>query len=81
MKHHPLRAGSIGLILALGGLFSAGTARSEQEAVRLQQRPIEHQVAVTRKLIQVYVTDRKGNPVTDLGRDDFTVSTTASRRR
>jgi VWFA-related protein len=39
-----------------------------------EQRPIEHQVAVTVKLIQVYVMDRKGNPVIDLTKDDFVVT-------
>jgi hypothetical protein len=31
----------------------------------------EHDVTVTLKLIQVYVTDKKGNPVMDLEKDDF----------
>jgi len=43
-----------------------------QEAVR-PQKPLEHEVVVTLKLIQVYVTDKKGNPVQDLKKDDFIV--------
>jgi len=43
-----------------------------QEAVR-PQKPLEHQVVVTLKLIQVYVTDKKGNPVQDLKKEDFVV--------
>ncbi len=32
---------------------------------------IQHEVTVTLKLIQVYVTDKQGNPVTDLQVSDF----------
>jgi VWFA-related protein len=32
---------------------------------------LQHEVTVTLKLIQVYVTDKNGNPVTDLTKDDF----------
>jgi len=39
-----------------------------------EQKPIEHQVAVTVKLIQVYAMDKKGNPVPDLTKDDFVVT-------
>jgi len=55
------------------GLLSAAPAGLRPEAVPVQQRPIEHRLAVTLKLIQVYVTDRKGSAVTDLAKEDFTV--------
>jgi VWFA-related protein len=35
------------------------------------QEAEEHDVTVTLKLIQVYVTDKKGNPILDLEKDDF----------
>ncbi len=35
------------------------------------QEAEEHDVTVTLKLIQVYVTDKKGNPVMDLEKEDF----------
>jgi VWFA-related protein len=41
-----------------------------QEPIRFQ-KPLEHTVAVTLKLVQVYVTDRKGKPVQDLQKSDF----------
>ena len=41
-----------------------------QEAVR-PQKPLQHEVGVTLKLIQVVVLDKRGNPVTDLGKEDF----------
>jgi len=37
------------------------------------QKPIEHEVSVTLKLVQVYVTDKKGKPVRDLTKGDFVV--------
>jgi len=38
-----------------------------------EQTQLRHEVTVTLKLIQVYVTDKKGNPVLDLTKDDFLV--------
>src|SRR4030067_1895109 len=38
-----------------------------------QQPQLRHEVKVTVKLIQVYVTDKKGNPVLDLNKDDFLI--------
>jgi VWFA-related protein len=43
---------------------------SPQEAVQLQ-KPLEYRVSVTLKLIQVYVTDKKGNAVLDLNKNNF----------
>ena len=54
-----LPAGAIG-----PGLLSA------QDAIRLP-KPLEHQVAVTLKLIHVYVTDKQGELILDLTQDDF----------
>lgn len=49
-----------------------GAGRTAPEA---QQEPakLRHEVKVTLKLVQVYVTDKKGNPVLDLTKDDFVV--------
>lgn len=38
---------------------------------RDNETSLQHQVMVTLKLVQVYVTDKKGNPVQDLNREDF----------
>jgi VWFA-related protein len=35
------------------------------------QAPLQHEVTVALKLIQVYVTDKKGNPISDLRQDEF----------
>ncbi len=37
------------------------------------QDTLQHEIRVTLKLIQVYVTDKKGNPVTDLNQTEFEV--------
>ena len=37
------------------------------------QSALQHEVTVVRKLVQVYVTDKRGNPITDLQRDDFII--------
>ena len=35
------------------------------------QKPLQHEVTVTLKLVHVYVLDKNGNPVTDLTKEDF----------
>lgn len=35
------------------------------------QAALQHEVTVALKLVQVYVTDKKGNPVTDLRKEEF----------
>jgi VWFA-related protein len=38
-----------------------------------QQKRLQYEVQVTLKLVQVYVTDKKGNSILDLTKDDFVV--------
>jgi VWFA-related protein len=49
------------------GLYSFNSQEGED------QEKLEYEVAVTLKLIQIYVTDKKGNPVSDLEKSDFQV--------
>ena len=51
---------------------SSHSSSASQEAVQLQ-KPLQHEVSITLKLIQVYVTDKKGKPVQDLQKSDFIV--------
>ena len=44
---------------------------SESIQTKKDQKALQHEVTVTLKLVQVYVTDKQGNPVTDLTKDDF----------
>lgn len=52
-------------LISIFGLFSA-TQQENKFSSSLQ-----HEVTVTLKLIQIYVTDKEGNPVTDLEKTDF----------
>ena len=80
MRNALRRAAAIGATAVLSGMtFGPATSRG-QEAVRVQQKPIEHRVAVTLKLIQAYVIDRKGDPVGDLTRDEFVVLDNGERK-
>ncbi|MCX6576597.1 MAG: VWA domain-containing protein, partial [Candidatus Aminicenantes bacterium] len=63
------------LLLAGLGLIAGPPSPSSsaaQEAVQLQ-KPIQNEARVTVKLVQVYVTDKKGKPVQDLQKSDFVV--------
>jgi VWFA-related protein len=59
----------VGMIL----LIQVGTVSSLPQAALGPTKPLQYEVAVVLKLIHVYVTDKKGNPVQDLAVSDFTV--------
>ncbi len=61
------------IILLLAFLFQPGLHRLNSESVQAKkaQKAFQHEVVVTLKLVQVHVTDKQGNPVTDLTKDDF----------
>src|SRR4030042_5194210 len=48
--------------------FSRDRAQAQAQK---EQSQLKHEVKVTLKLVQVYVTDKKGKPVLDLTKDDF----------
>jgi VWFA-related protein len=58
-----------GIILSLLIINSSFSLRVNKK--QGDQQELEQEVTVTLKLVQVYVTDKKGNPVTDLNREDF----------
>jgi VWFA-related protein len=66
----PLPLFFAGLCLIAGPPSQSSSA--SQEAAQLQ-KPLQHEVSVTLKLVQVYVTDKKGRPVQDLQKSDFSV--------
>jgi len=51
-------------------LFLNKSPGDMQKKTKIQQE-LKHEVTVTLKLIQVYVTDKKGNPIMDLTQSDF----------
>lgn len=60
----------VGLILVvlIAGMISFGAGRNIPG-----QEELRHETTVTLKLVQVYVTNERGEPVTDLDKDDFEI--------
>jgi VWFA-related protein len=54
-------------------LFPLLSPSNPQAQAQKEQSSLQYEVKVTVKLVQVYVTDKKGNPVLDLGKEDFIV--------
>lgn len=52
-------------------LIFVESLQSQTKNSKIKQESLQHEVTVTLKLIQVYVTDKKGSPVTDLNKSDF----------
>jgi VWFA-related protein len=52
-------------------LFNPKTINPESPKEKIRQEGLQEEVTVTLKLIQVYVTDKKGKPVTDLEQSEF----------
>lgn len=67
----PLKFNYFMLIINLFFLLLVKFSFPDSLSLENNQKILEHKVTVTLKLIQVYVTDEKGNPVTDLEKSDF----------
>jgi VWFA-related protein len=64
----------LGVTLYLAFLPNIGPqGKTRPQETQQQQTQLKHEVKVTLKLIQIYVTDKKGNPILDLKKDDFVV--------
>ena len=59
------------LVLTFLFQFDLYPLNSKPHQIKKDQEELKHEVVVVLKLVQVYVTDKKGNPVTDLVKDDF----------
>jgi VWFA-related protein len=64
------RLAAIALFLCLAGAMVSSHSAAQDVP---KQTPLQYEVTVTLKLIQVYVTDKSGKPVADLTKDDFAV--------
>ncbi len=64
----------IGILAALLFFSPRHLLNSEMPQEKKDQQAFQYQVTVILKLVQVYVTDNRGNPVTDLTKDDFILS-------
>ena len=65
------RVAPIALAAIAAALSAVGGGLPAQEKKAEPQAPIQHQVTVTLKLIQVFVADAAGKPATDLEKGDF----------
>jgi VWFA-related protein len=72
-KGCPIHLLAILVGLTLLGL-PPGVAPSSAQSQQPPAKPLQYDVAVTLKLIQVYVTDKDGKPVRDLTSTDFTLT-------
>jgi len=71
----PLTALLIVTIFTLAASGAAGTPRaSARGAGQASKSSLQHEVTVTLKLIQVFVTDAKGKPALDLEKSDFVLT-------
>jgi VWFA-related protein len=61
----------LALLIALTQMGAPSASGQAQQALT---KPLQYEVSVVLKLIHVYVTDKKGNPVKDLSKDDFVVT-------
>jgi VWFA-related protein len=61
----------VGIILLF---ISFNATPASAQAQQTPTKPLQYDIAVTLKLIQVYVTDKDGKPVRDLTTDEFTLS-------
>jgi VWFA-related protein len=59
--------------LGLIALATAGRPQTSDRQAVSPQKPLQHEVAVTLKLIQVYVTDKNGKPAANLDKSAFRV--------
>ena len=61
------------IFLLLAFLYHPGFFELNSESVKTKkdQEGLQQEVVVTLKLVQVHVTDKEGNPITDLTKNDF----------
>jgi VWFA-related protein len=60
-------------LLALGLVPSSNPPAWSGPRQEKGQAALQHEVTVALKLVQVYVTDKRGNPISDLRRDEFSL--------
>jgi VWFA-related protein len=64
---------SAAVLILVFGVFSVCIRTGQAGQEPQDKTGIHHEVTVTLKLVQVFVVDKKGDPVLDLGKDDFRV--------
>lgn len=62
---------AVSALLILGIILQSSPGQQPDLLQTKDQASLQHEVTVVRKLVQVYVTDKRGNPITDLRKDEF----------
>ena len=70
-----------GFILSLLAFFFTLSQSQISPQERNSKTTLQHQVTVNLKLIQVYVTDKKGNPAVDLTKEDFLIRDNGEKKQ
>jgi VWFA-related protein len=68
---HPIKKISLAFFFFCFALLSSSLSSTQKQE---KTQELQHEVAVTLKLVQVYVTDKKGNPILDLKREEFIIN-------
>ena len=68
-----LAALSIALLVLVSSGIPDTRQRALSEEARQEKAQLRYEVSVTLKLVQVFVVDKKGNPILDLGKNNFRV--------
>jgi len=75
------RKRSVGFILSLFVFFFTLNQSQISSQERNSKTALQHQVSVTLKLIQIYVTDKKGNPAVDLKKENFLIRDNGEKKQ
>jgi len=81
MKFSNKKAISFISTLSLFVFFGISNHKLISSQERKAETSLQHQVAVTLKLVQVYVTDKKGAPALDLNKDDFVIHDNGKKKQ
>jgi len=75
------RKRAVGLSLSLLAFFFVSNQNPISSQERNSKTTLQHQVTVNLKLIQVYVTDKKGNPAVDIKKEDFLIRDNGEKKQ
>ena len=68
-----LKIVALGILLIISFVLSNAQESKSESSQAQKTQELKHEVSVTLKLIQVFVTDKDGNPVTGLKPENFVV--------
>lgn len=81
MKFSNKKAVYLTLLFSFFIFFSAANQKLIPSQEKNAETTLQHQVTVTLKLVQIYVTDKKGYPVIDLEKEDFIIHDNGDKKQ